>query len=232
MLKIKRFNAIAGDNFKSDQHMHSNFTDGSSTINEIAQTAERIGLEQIIITEHIRKDSKYFKKIFAQIQKARRKYSLEIILGFETKISNFSGDLDIHPDLFKKRPLIVASVHRFPLGRKLYDPREFPEKICQEIEFELSMAALRRKKFDILGHAGGMSLLYWGKFPLKFFKEIIIECKKNNIAFEINTKYHKDILPDLGVILRKHNPFVSVGSDAHSAAEVGSCVKIIRGIFS
>lgn len=231
MLKIKRFNDIVPGNFKSDWHMHSNFTDGRSSIEAMAEKAESIGLEQIIITEHIRKNSKYFRKFFTRIQKVKEKYSLKIIPGFEAKINNFSGELDMPRDLFKRKPVIVASVHSFPLENKYYSPRKFPKKICQEIELELSLAAIRRKKFDILGHAGGMSFLYYNEFPLDFFREIIVCCKRNGIIFEINTKYHIKILSKLKVILKKYNPFVSIGSDAHSAAEVGNCVNVIKEAF-
>ena len=84
------------------------------------------------------------------------------------------------------------------------------------------MAALEKGKFNVLGHPGGMSLLTYKEFPLDFFEELISGCKKNNIAFELNSSYHLSVLRDLKILLRKYDVFVSLGSDAHKTRDIGS----------
>jgi len=90
------------------------------------------------------------------------------------------------------------------------------------------MASLenRSDEFDILGHPGGMSLRFHGEFPTEYFEEIIINCVKHNIAFDINYSYHSNIINQLKPLFVKYNPLVSIGSDAHIADSVGSSIKL------
>lgn len=226
---LKRFNEISPDYLNSDKHIHSQWTDGKGTILQIAERANRLGLNHIAITDHIRSDSSYFPKYFDEIRRIRRRYSFNILVGVEVKIRNFNGDIDIPGSALKRAEIKVASVHRFPIGRKLYTPHKFSKRLCQEIELELSLAALKKGGFDVLGHPGAMSLKFFGEFPIGFFKEIALKCRKSHIAFEVNSFYHKSALKQLKSILKEHNPLVSIGSEAHNLKDVGSCLSVIKG---
>jgi len=223
-----KFNAIDNDYICTDKHIHSSWTDGGSTVLEVAKKASERGLKQIAIADHVRSYSSYFTKYAEEINRASRKSGLEILIGFEAKIKNFDGDIDAPASVMKRAQIKVASVHRFPLGRKLYFPKDFNKKICQEIELELSLSALKNGGFNVLGHPGGMSLEAHGEFPNNFFGEIILQCKKNNIAFELNSRYHRRVLKKIIPLLSRHNVLVSLGSDAHTLQEIGNWV----GIFS
>jgi histidinol phosphatase-like PHP family hydrolase len=47
-----------------------------------------------------------------------------------------------------------------------------------------------------------------------------MECKQSDIVFEINSAYHQNIYPQLKEILRKYNPLVIFGSDAHDKKNI------------
>lgn len=227
---FKRFNSINEDYALTDKHIHSKWSDGASSVLQILKEAERLKLTQIAITDHIRADSGYFPGYLKEIKNARKESDVEILAGFEAKIKNFDGDIDMSDRIAKMAQIKVASVHRFPLGRKLYEPCQFKTKTCQEIELELSVRAIKKRKIDVLGHPGGMSLLTYHDFPLKFFEEIIVECRKNNVAFELNSRYHSLILKGLKPLLKKYDVLVSLGSDAHDIKDIERSVNILKRI--
>jgi len=225
---FRKFNDIDETYIYTDNHIHSNWTDGEGSVMKILKRSAEIGLNQIAITEHVRKESKFFDKYCEQVKNAKKCFRLNILEGFEAKIDSFNGELDVSNDILKKAKLRIGSVHRFPVGRRLYCPNQFKKNVCQEIELELSIAAIKNGHCDILGHPGGMSLRSYGEFPVHFFEEIISGCKKNKVIFEINAAYHKNILRKLKGMLKKYNPYISIGSDAHKIEEIGGWIKVLK----
>lgn len=225
---FERFNNITLDYTHTDKHIHSNWTDGKGSILQIAKKADETGLICIAITEHVRANSTYFSNYIDEIRQVNKKFRVKILTGLEARVCNFSGNIDVPRGALNKAQIKIASVHRFSMGNRLYYPEQFDKRICQEIELELSVSALKKRRFNVLGHPGGMSLGVYKEFPTSFFEEIIIQCKKNEIAFELNSRYHSPVLKYLKPLLKKHNPFVSIGSDAHRVQEVGKCVNILK----
>jgi len=221
---FRRFCDIDSNFMRFDQHIHSIWGDGKAGIQQIIDKAERMGLKQIAITEHVRSESTYFNKYKREIARESAKTPVRVLLGIEARIKNFSGDVDMPKELVKKVKIRIASVHRFPFGRKLFYPDQFNKKICQEIELELAVAFLNKGGCNVLGHPGGMSLRFYKEFQLNYFEEIIAACKKNGIAFELNSAYHLPVLAQLKVLLRRHNPLVSLGSDAHDIKDIGNWI--------
>ena len=228
MKYLKRFNDIDINYIHSDKHIHSSWTDGEGTVLQITERAEELGLNHIAITEHVREDSTYFSDYLDEIEDARKQRHVDILSGFEAKISNFSGDIDVSQYALGKADIKIASVHRFPMGRKLFYSKQFEKRICQEIELELSIQALKKGGFNILGHPGGMSLIAYSEFPLDYFEEIIVECVRCNVAFEVNSFYHMSVMEEFRPLLEENNPFVSIGSDAHEIDDIGSSINIFK----
>ncbi|MDF1594265.1 MAG: PHP domain-containing protein [Desulfobacterales bacterium] len=222
-----RFNAFNISDTYTDLHIHSTWSDGINSIVEIVQGARIKNLRIIAITDHVRRKSTYFTGYCDEIRKIGVS-DLSILIGFEAKIKNFQGNLDVSSKVRKMSDLQIGSVHRFPLGRKLISPKDLSKRICQEVELELSVAAIKKQQMDILGHPGGMSLKEFGEFPMEFFREIIVECSRNDIIFELNSAYHAAIYWDLQPMLQEHNPYVSFGSDAHTLEEIGKWSTILR----
>ncbi|MFH1441044.1 MAG: PHP domain-containing protein [Candidatus Omnitrophota bacterium] len=227
---FKRFNKIDSNYIYTDKHIHSNWVDGEAGISQIIAVAERIkGLKQIAFTEHVRRESRFVNKYLREIKKFKKGSSIEVLSGLEARIANFQGDIDVAADMLQNANIRIASVHRFSLGRVLHDPKEFTKELCAEIELELSIAAIKGEVCNVLGHAGGMSLQIYKEFPIGFFEEIISECVRHNIVFELNYRYHRSIFNCLKPLLKKYNPYVSIGSDAHTTQELGSWVGILTG---
>lgn len=217
-LKMRQFNTL---NSRIDMHMHTTWTDGKNSMQEMVSKAIENGLSQIAITEHIREQSNYYSDYISEAQAIKKKASIDFFFGFESKIKSVLGDLDISDAAMKAADIIVASVHRIPYGGEYLYPKEISYDDLCDLEREMSISVIRKNEGRIiLGHCGGMSIAAYGKFPEDYFRDIIIECVKYNAVFEFNYKYHhiyENLLKDL---LLEFNPYVSVGSDAHDVGMV------------
>ena len=65
---FKRFNELSSTYLDTDFHLHSTWTDGKNTIQEIVNIAHKNHLNSIAITDHIRKESTYFDDYEKEIQ--------------------------------------------------------------------------------------------------------------------------------------------------------------------
>lgn len=221
IFEFKTFNQINSDYVLSDMHMHSTWTDGMGTIEDNILKAKSIGIKRIAATDHIRSNSTYFEEYAIEINKLRDKHSFEIYIGFEAKVNDFEGNIDVSSKNLENSEYSICSVHRFPIGRKLIAANAFNMQTAQEIELELSIAAINKGGFRVMGHPGGMSIRAHKSFNIDYFEEIIIACKKNNIAFDFNSSYHLDCKNDLIKLFQKHDPLISIGSDAHRPEFIG-----------
>ena len=99
---FRKFNDIDETYIYTDNHIHSNWTDGEGSVMKILKRSAEIGLNQIAITEHVRKESKFFDKYCEQVKNAKKCFRLNILEGFEAKIDSFNGELDVSNDILKK----------------------------------------------------------------------------------------------------------------------------------
>lgn len=229
---FKRFKEIDLQYIYTDKHIHSRWTDGENSVLEIAKEAQKIGLKQIAISDHIRIESDYFNEYYKEIKEISDNIGIELLVGFEAKISNLDGDIDVSEDVLKKAQIRIASVHRFPIDGKLFQPDKFDKTLCQELELRLSLSAINKRGFNVLGHPGGMSIITYKEFPLNFFEQIVVACRENDIAFELNANYHQEVLVDLKHLLKKYNVFVSLGSDSHKIEDLGKTINSFKNINS
>ena len=217
---------------KIDMHVHTNWTDGKHTVKQMVKAANKKKLHTILFSEHSRASSKgWFSKFSKEIKKNRsykQTGSCNALIGTEVKIKDFDGTLDLNQNIKKKCDLIMASVHRFPAekGNIFQNKFKFTKNEAIELEFKLSMSAIKNSKFDILGHPFGMSIKRFKATPKwHLFKRLIKECKKNDKIFEINFHYHKNYRKLLNECLRSNTLF-SLGSNAHRINELGKITKI------
>lgn len=218
---FKHFNEVDEDYKKSNLHMHSTFTDGRNSIEEMVERAIDMGLNTIAMTDHTDLYGDYFEPYFKNLEEIKKSHSnIKILTGGEARICSFKGDLDYPSRIKTNFDILIASVHRFSFNDKIFKINQFEKEIGFEIEKLLCLEAINKGGFDILGHCGGMSIKYFNEFPFSHFEDIIKACTEKNIAFEINCKYHSKIYAQLKDLLTKYNPLVTYGSDAHSCDEI------------
>ncbi len=223
-----RFNDLAPAHVNRDLQVHTVATDGQATISEMIKRAEKLCLDEIAFTEHVRRTSKYFPVFAAEVREAREKTRVRVYVGLETKADDDRGTLDASPETLSEAEIVLGSVHRFPGGQgRLVEARQLGYKEAAERELTLALGLLRHAPIDVLSHPGGMCQRAFGKFPVEFFEELMRVSMERCIAIEINISYTQD-LDNFLALCRKVNPFVSVGSDAHRLGDLGSCRDALR----
>lgn len=92
-------------------HCHTNYTDGSNTVEEIAKYCDAHGIEEIAISEHVKKELTYdFNQLLSDIKRASGQFKVRILSGVEAKILP-DGTLDCPEEIKKKVDIVIGSVH-------------------------------------------------------------------------------------------------------------------------
>ena len=110
---------IVQTDIRSDLHVHSNFSDGKNSIEEMVCGALIRNLSCIAITDHSPSllykrytNDSYFLEQHDVIDQLRKKYGahITILKGIEADILP-NGDVDLSAALAKKMDIVVASLH-------------------------------------------------------------------------------------------------------------------------
>ncbi|MCS6789334.1 MAG: PHP domain-containing protein, partial [Patescibacteria group bacterium] len=122
--KLINYGEILGD-----LQVQTNWTDGSASIEEMAEYAQRIGLRYIAITDHTKRlaiagglDEKRIQKQWQEIDKLNLKFknrgvNFKILKGTECDIL-VDGSLDLPNEILKKLDIVGVSIHsHFNLGK-------------------------------------------------------------------------------------------------------------------
>lgn len=216
---------------QADFHMHTTWTDGAGSVVEMHNAAVSSGLAKILFSEHARATSgDWFPKFASEVRALPRDHC-EAFVGAEVKILNHRGDIDICEEVRRECALVMASVHRFPGEISINKGKEsgYSYEEAIGLEFELARAGLLAGTFDILGHPFGMAFRRFGFIPPdNLIRELMRECARTNIAFEVNARYHAN--PTLFIAwCKEEGAPISLGSNAHGPEEVGALQRIVMG---
>lgn len=207
-----------------DLQVHTTWTDGFATVQEMLATACERRIAIIAITEHVRRDTDWFGTFAQHARREARAHAMvKLLIGCEAKALDDAGTLDVSDDIRADCDLVLGSVHRFPDGRGgLLEGKNLSYEKCAQIECELSLGLLKAAPIDVLAHPAGMTLRRFRRYPEPLFRRMFEASLERGIAIEINSSY----LPELERFLalcEEINPFVSIGSDAHRVQELGRC---------
>ena len=190
-------------------HSHSNWSDGSHSIEEMSQAAINKGLEYLVISDHSK--SAFYaqglpeEKIREQhlyIDELNQKLApFKIFKSIESDILN-DGSLDYSSQVLATFDLVIASVHS-------------NLKMTEEKAMMRLLKAIENPYTTILGHMTGRLLLSRPGYPVDY-KRIIDACAANNVVIELNA--HPSRLDidwrEINYALEK-NVLISIDPDAH-----------------
>jgi DNA polymerase (family X) len=209
-LKNKLPKLIDIKNIKSDLHMHSNYSDGSNTIKEMAQACEKIGYKYIAITDHSKRvtiahglDEKRLLKQIEEIDKLNDELkNITILKSMEVDILE-DGSLDLPNNILEKLDFTICSIHsKFNLSR--------------EKQTERVLKAMDNPNFNIFGHPSGRLINQRNPYEIDIEK-IIKYAKEQNCFMELNAHYSRLDLNDINCKFAKDlGVKISIGSDSHS----------------
>lgn len=160
-------------------HSHSNWSDGSNTIEEMAKACIEQGLEYLVISDHS-KTAFYANGLSEERIKAQHQYIDElntqlapfrIFKSVESDILN-DGSLDYSDSLLGTFDLVIASIHS-------------NLKMAEEKAMMRLIKAIENPYTTILGHPTGRLLLSRKGYPVDHEK-IISACVANKVVIEIN----------------------------------------------
>lgn len=170
---------IQASDIKGIIHSHSNWSDGSDTIEKMAKACMEQGFEYLVLSDH--SQSAFYANGLKPDRIAAQHAEIDalnlqlapfrIFKSIEADILN-DGSLDYGNDVLATFDLVIASVHS-------------NLKMTQEKAMERVLTAIRNPYTTILGHPTGRLLLSRDGYPLDH-KVIIDECVKHNVVIEIN----------------------------------------------
>ena len=190
-------------------HCHSNWSDGSNTIEELAIAARDRGLEYLVISDHS-KSAFYANGLREERIQAQHQYIDElntriapftVFKSIESDILN-DGSLDYSQNILSTFDLVIASIHS-------------NLKMSEEKAMIRLLAAIENPYTTILGHMTGRLLLSRNGYPVDH-KKIIDACAANNVVIELNAHPNRlDIdWRHIQYALDK-NVMISIDPDAH-----------------
>jgi len=183
---------IGYNELKGDLQMHSKWSDGSHTIEEMAKAAKGLGHDYIAITDHtdtlrIAKgmDEKTIRKQMKEIEEVdERIEGLTVLKGVEVNIDS-EGKLDIKDKVLKNLDVVVASIHSgFRQGK---------EKLTKRI-----ISAMDNENVDIIAHPTGRKIQERAGYDLDFEK-VFEKSIETNTFLEINSYPNRLDLNDINV---------------------------------
>jgi len=208
---------------KQDMHLHSNFSDGENSIEEMTKMAVKLGLKQITFTDHVRASTNWIDKYIKEIKLVQRKYpKIKIYSGIEAKVIDLEGNIDAKKSFFRKIDFVLAAFHRIPKGNRIYLSKEEiikNKKIALNLWYKAMMKVLENKNVNIIAHPTSILKRYVIKLPKWMKEKIAKKAKKENKIFEISQK-HKVPNKEFIKILKKQNVQFTYGSDSHSIKEL------------
>lgn len=202
---------------KFDFHIHTRYSDGTGDPLGMIEVAEARGLEAVAFTDHgpelnVGIPREKLAPMLQDIELSREDASLRVLSGIEANVVDAGGRIDIGDELVKKLDILVAGVHRLgTVGDRAEQARDYLARVTRAIE---------RQKFDVLAHPFFLhhSLLpYLTRDEVENFVDL---AAGRGVAMEVNMKYRVAEGGFLVLCLRE-GVKLSIGSDAHSAAEVG-----------
>ncbi|MEK6974261.1 MAG: DNA polymerase/3'-5' exonuclease PolX [Nanoarchaeota archaeon] len=203
-------NLIKYGDIKGDLHIHTKFSDGQNTIEEMAAHSKKIGYEYIAITDHSNlavaggMNDKDLLRYIKKIRKINFK-DLAIFAGSEVNISKY-GSLDLKNSTLKELDIVIGSVHSyFKMGNK-----EMTNRILK---------ALDNNYINILGHPTGR--LINRREPFEFDADKVFEkAKERNVILEINAHPERLDLKDTMIkMAKKYKVKFVINTDSHSTAD-------------
>ena len=201
---------IQPEDVRSIIHSHSKWSDGTNTLEEMAEECIKRGMEYLVISDHSKAAAyanglteERIREQHRQIDQLNEQYKpFKIFKSIESDILN-DGSLDYDDKILASFDLIIASVHS-------------NLKMTEEKAMMRLLKAIENPYTTILGHPTGRLLLSRSGYPVDH-KKIIEACAVNHVVIELNAHPRRldvhwqwiDYAIEKGVLL-------SIDPDAHA----------------
>lgn len=191
-------------------HVHTNYSDGSMSIQEVVNVCKKMGLSYVGIADHSQAASYANGLKEEDIIKQREEIKMinknlngfKIFHGIEADILP-DGQIDYNPKILSSFDFVIASVHsQFTMSEK-----EMTARIIK---------ALGNKFVKMLAHPTGRLLLSREPYPVDI-KKVIDVAASNNVIMELNSNpYRLDLDWRWFRYAKEKKVKISINPDAHN----------------
>ncbi|MFJ7491694.1 PHP domain-containing protein [Streptomyces sp. NPDC097727] len=201
---------------RGDCHLHSDWSDGGSPIEEMGRTAAELGREWAVLTDHSPRLT-----VANGLSPERLRRQLDVIAGLNAGWAPFrlltgiecdilpDGSLDQEEELLEQLDVVVVSVH----SELRMDAAPMTGRL---------LAAVRHPRADVLGHCTGRLITGRGRPESRFdADEVFAACAEAGTAVEINSRPER--LDPPRRLLRRAvaaGTLFSIDTDAHAPGQL------------
>lgn len=201
---------------RGDCHLHSDWSDGGSPIEEMGRAAAELGHEWAVLTDHSPRLT-----VARGLSPERLREQLEVVAELNATWAPFrlltgiecdileDGSLDQEPELLERLDVVVVSVH----SKLRMDARAMTRRM---------VAAVRNPHADVLGHCTGRLVTGRGRPESQFdADEVFAACAESGTAVEINSRPER--LDPPRRLLRQAveaGALFSIDTDAHAPGQL------------
>ena len=205
---------VEADQIRGDLHVHSDWSDGKATIQEMTEKALEMGHEYIAITDHTKtlaiakglNEERLLKQI-REIDRIDEEYpDIRVLRGTECDILS-NGSLDIRDDVLKDLDWVVASIHS---GFRMDE-----DKMTRRI-----LDAIHNDHVNLIGHPTGRLIQRRSPYAVNL-DAVFNAASEQNVSLEINCFPDRLDLSDVNCHrAREKGVKMTLGSDAHATSEM------------
>jgi DNA polymerase (family 10) len=200
---------VESGDIKGDLHLHTDWSDGVNSLEDMVKAAQIKGYQYIAITDHSSGlgiarglDAEKLRKQLAQIQELNQKYpGFRILSGLEVDI-RANGTLDMPDELLAQLDIVLASIH----SAMNQGPEQMTERIIK---------AIQNPHVDVIAHPTGR--LLGEREPVALYIESILKsAAEYQTAMEISAMPSRLDLKDAHIHLaRQMGVKMVINTDAH-----------------
>lgn len=214
MRKHPNYKTVQVSDIKGELHSHTDWSDGDSTLEDMAAAAKALGYEYLAITDHSPSlkvahglDASRLEAQMREIDKLNKELNgITLLKGVEVDILR-DGSLDMPDDVLRQLDIVVASVHTY-------------FKLEEKEQTERIVRAIRHPYVNILGHPTGKLVGQREAYDVDLNK-LMRAAKDAGTAIELNCNpkrldldaKHLRAARDMGVL-------ISLDTDAHNVAHL------------
>ena len=205
---------LNSNDINGDLQMHTEWSDGSANIYDMALEAKKMGYEYIAITDHSGTlriangmEEKIIIKQMHEIDKINNEIDdFTILKGIETNIDSY-GLPDVHDKILKDMDIVIAGIHS---GFK-QNKKELTRRI---------ISAMENDNINIIAHPTGRKIQERNAYELDL-ERIFERSNETGTLLEVNSQMNRIDLKDMDIkIAVEHGCKLVINTDSHSIPEL------------
>ncbi|MBN2016122.1 DNA polymerase/3'-5' exonuclease PolX [Candidatus Dojkabacteria bacterium] len=197
---------------RGDFHMHTTFSDGINTVEEMAETAWRLGYKYVAITEHNTEglevaggiDSKDTPKYVDEVKS--KKYKVHVLVGLEVNVAK-DGSLTVPDKFLKILDFVVIGVHSH-------------FRMTESDMTKRILTAFENPYVNVFAHPTGRLLLKRDEYDFDF-EAVCKKAREKNICLELNAHPERlDLDGEHSQLAKSLGCKFAIGTDSHSTTQL------------